>query len=260
MLNKLLYRRRFIDIHVVEHCNLNCKCCAHYSPIAKKEYIDTDKLEEMYLSLKPYFSKYFNSIHLLGGEPLLHPNIIDIIKLTREYFPKTEIQIITNGIKLLLLDDDFFDICSKYKIKFYISKYPIKVDYNKIEKKLSKFKIKYYITDEIKNFVNYSLDLSGKQDCNYSYNKCKYAGKCIQLKDNKIYPCFQIAYIEHFNHYFNENLMVNEGDYLDIRKPIKMDEFIKFIHSSKPFCKYCNIKNIKNVNWKRSKKSKREWV
>ena len=42
-----------------------------------------------------------NIIHLMGGEPLLNPNCERFFELTRKYFDKTEIKLITNGILLL---------------------------------------------------------------------------------------------------------------------------------------------------------------
>lgn len=31
--------------HLADHCNLNCKCCDHFSPIAKEQYADLASFE-----------------------------------------------------------------------------------------------------------------------------------------------------------------------------------------------------------------------
>lgn len=36
----------FIDIHLVEHCNLNCFCCNHFSQLADEEYTDLVSFEK----------------------------------------------------------------------------------------------------------------------------------------------------------------------------------------------------------------------
>ena len=36
----------FIDIHLVEHCNLNCFCCNHFSQLADEEYTDLASFEK----------------------------------------------------------------------------------------------------------------------------------------------------------------------------------------------------------------------
>lgn len=39
-------RLRF-DVHLVEHCNLNCRYCGHYSPLAKEEYLAPDESKRL---------------------------------------------------------------------------------------------------------------------------------------------------------------------------------------------------------------------
>ena len=34
-----------IDIHLVDHCNLNCRGCTHFSPLAQEFYLDLDSYE-----------------------------------------------------------------------------------------------------------------------------------------------------------------------------------------------------------------------
>ena len=43
----------FLQIHLTEHCNLNCKSCAHFSPIAKEHFVDINILEETYKKSQP---------------------------------------------------------------------------------------------------------------------------------------------------------------------------------------------------------------
>lgn len=252
--------KKFLDVHIVEHCNLNCKSCAHFSPLAKPSFIELNELEIMYKNILPIYKYYFKSIHLLGGEPLLHPNIENIIELTRKYFPRTEIQIVTNGIKLLSMPKSFFETCSRNQIVFYISQYPIFKRYEKICNKLEKYKIKYICSEKIEKFLNYFLDEEGKQNPIESYKKCKYGGHCIQLKNNKLYPCFQIAHIKHVNEYFGTNFEHKNGDFLDLEKKISRKEFKKFVLTSKPFCRYCNMDKMCEIKLDVSKKQREEWI
>lgn len=250
--------KRFLDIHIVEHCNLNCKSCAHFSPVAEQSCISIDELEKMYKNLQPIYNKFFNSLHLMGGEPLLHPKIAQIIELTRNYFPKTEIQIVTNGIKVLQMPELFWKVCSKNHVTFYISQYPLSIDYQKICEKLKKYRIKFIISKPIDSFICYLLDSKGKQNPSESYKKCEYAGYCIQLKDNKLFPCFQSAHINHINKHFGTNFMYQDGDYLSLDQPISKQMFKQFIFTPRPFCKYCNMNDQHQTTWETSKKAKEE--
>ena len=33
------------EVHIVEHCNLNCKQCEHFSPLAEKSYLPVERYE-----------------------------------------------------------------------------------------------------------------------------------------------------------------------------------------------------------------------
>lgn len=252
--------KHFLDIHIVEHCNLNCKSCAHFSPIAKQSYINLEELEKMYKYLKPIFNKFFKSIHLMGGEPLLHPEINRIIKITRDYFPNTEIQIVTNGVKILEMPKEFFELCTKNNVMFYISQYPININYEKILETMKKYQIKVKISKKIDQFLCYRLDTSGSQNPVESYSKCEYAGYCIQLKNNKLFPCFQSAHIEHINKHFNTKFVYQKGDYLELDKPISKKMFKNFINKPIPFCRYCKTNEQYATKWEISNKSKEEWI
>lgn len=250
---------RFLEIHIVEHCNLNCKGCAHFAPIAEKSCISLNKLESMYKNLKPIYNSFFKSIHLIGGEPLLHPEIGKVIELTRKYFPKKEIQIVTNGIKIPKMPEEFFEKCNKNNIVFNISRYPISINYKEICKKLRKYKIKVLISKKIKKFIYYPLDSKGEKNPLESYNKCKYGGKCIQLKDNKLFSCFLSAYISHINKYYGTCFTHQKEDYLMIDRPITKEVFQNFVSTPKPFCKFCKMKESNKFKWQLSTKKKEEW-
>ena len=66
---------RYLDIHVVDHCNLRCAGCLHFAPLATEHFIDLaayDRDLEMLAAVEG-IEGYFDCICLMGGEPLLHP-------------------------------------------------------------------------------------------------------------------------------------------------------------------------------------------
>lgn len=56
------------EMHIADHCNLNCKGCTHFSPIFEKELPDFKTRMKDVAWLKSKFSNvlYFS---ILGGEP-----------------------------------------------------------------------------------------------------------------------------------------------------------------------------------------------
>ena len=82
------YKKVYIEI--TNCCNLNCSFC---SPVTKeKRYMTTSEFEHILKEVK----KVTDYIYLhVKGEPLLHPNLIDILKLAEKYHLK--ITLTTNG-------------------------------------------------------------------------------------------------------------------------------------------------------------------
>ena len=127
-----------LEFHVVDHCNLNCNGCLHFSNISEKNFLDINLLKDRLQRLSQIFGK-IDLLRILGGEPLLHPHIINIIEMTRNYFPFSKIDLVTNGLLLNKMSDDFFNVCYKNKIVISIS------NYIPLSNNIKKIKINYYI-------------------------------------------------------------------------------------------------------------------
>lgn len=63
-------------------------------------------------------------LRLLGGEPLLSKQINDYIDLTRRYQPEADLHLVTNGILLWRIPDEFFETVRRNRITVQISNYP----------------------------------------------------------------------------------------------------------------------------------------
>lgn len=59
----------------MEHCNLKCAGCTHFSSIAKEEYLDIGEFQKDITRISELTNSRARFINLLGGEPLLHPQV-----------------------------------------------------------------------------------------------------------------------------------------------------------------------------------------
>lgn len=121
------------EVHLTEHCNLNCKGCDNYSPLAEKEFLDIEEFKRDCGRLSELFKGKIEELSLLGGEPLLHPQIADFLEISRKNFPIGEIRIITNGLLLPKMNEKFWENCRKYDIVISPTRYPINFDYEGVE-------------------------------------------------------------------------------------------------------------------------------
>lgn len=251
------------EVQLVEHCNLNCAGCSHFSPLADKEFLDVLEYEKDLKCLSSLFDGEANFIRLMGGEPLLHPELKKIIELTRKYFPDCIIDLDTNGILLLSMNKEFFNVLKENNIFLTITKYPIKLDYKKIEEKCSEEKIKFRYFDNqiVRKFIHLPLDLEGRQLIEKNFYNCYLANCCHTLKHGKMFTCSTVPHVHHFNKYYNCNLKVSKNDYIDIYKVKNKEEILNFLAKPIPFCRYCNVnKRTYNHNWKKSSHDINEWT
>jgi MoaA/NifB/PqqE/SkfB family radical SAM enzyme len=274
--NMLKNRKRKLlrfDVPIAEQCNLSCKGCLHFSPLAHKAFIDIEKYEMDCKKISELSNGELDELRLLGGEPLLNPQIIDIIKISRAYFPHCAIWIITNGTLLKNQPDEFWDCCRTNNILIRISVYPINLDYAFIIDKAKAHDTRLEFSGKIISnngkmeaaenllWVKHPIDINGRQNPKKSNTLCGHSNTCFQLVDGKLYKCNRIAYIKYFNSYFNVNLEVTKDDYIDIYKAKDMDEILDKLRKPAPFCRYCKLDTLyNNVGWERSKKEISEWI
>jgi MoaA/NifB/PqqE/SkfB family radical SAM enzyme len=202
-------------------------------------------------------------IDLLGGEPLLHPELVNIVAIARKYF-EGDINIVTNGVLLVKMPEAFWQSCHENNIGIIISGYPIKLKMSEIQKLADRSNVKLVIrgsTNDIKIWNKVPYDLSGKQNPVRNFRICYGANMCINLENGRLATCPIPFVIKQFNNYFHQNIPVLETDTIDIYKVKSIDEIFNFLRRPNTQCKYCNLDGIKyGVNWSVSKKELSEWV
>ena len=112
------------SIMVTEACTLKCKLCLAYSPYYR-EYHTMNK-EEMEKILENYFAivDEVEKLSITGGEPLLNPQLKDLINIIMSYADRIgkEIILITNGT--LALSEDILEVLDKSdKVKVIVNHY-----------------------------------------------------------------------------------------------------------------------------------------
>jgi len=261
----------WLEVNLVDHCNLNCQMCDHFSPIACETFLDLETFTKDMKRLAELSGGEIGRMKLQGGEPLLHDDINDFIKITRYYFPKTELYLFTNGILLLKKEKDkkgnLWKICKDCDVEIQLTQYPINLNFQAIEDKAKEYGVKLIRfmnaadrkLEGVKFSVKHPFDLSGNQE-HYRFISCYQFNESITLKDGKIYTCPIIPYVNHFNDYFNQNLEITKEDYIDIYKAKSYEELAEFVTKRVPFCRYCDVKNRTSFEWKQSERSINEWT
>lgn len=255
------------SIHLVDHCNLNCKSCSHFSCLAKKGdfELNLSDFKRDIVRLRKITRGKINILELYGGEPLLHSNVLPFMKYARLVFPKALIRFITNGILLPQQKPEFWRMAHRYNILISPTKYPIHVDWDRVTELAKKYKcdIDFFGGTGYcqKTLYHKPLDIMGRQNGAESFINCQHT-RCINLYKGRLYHCPIVAYIHYFNRQFGTNLRPCAGDSLDIyEENLTPQDVFNYCARPIPFCRYCFSRATTHGHpWEITKKDISEWT
>ncbi len=88
----------FLETMATQVCNLSCLGCTNYSDLQHKGYVTWDEIKT---DLTDWLSVVdINDFGIMGGEPLVNPEIRKWLLGIRELMPTTQIRFTTNGTLL----------------------------------------------------------------------------------------------------------------------------------------------------------------
>ncbi len=253
------------EMDVAGHCNMACAGCAHFSPLCHEEYADLTETERDFARLAQLFGAEVEYIHLLGGEPLLHPQIAEFAALARRYFTVGRIEIVTNGLLLPKQDERFWQVCRDCGITLSVTRYPINFAYDELPALAALHRVAFqfynHSGDETVKFNKLTLDPLGGHNPDFSFLNCYLANECIFLHHGRLYPCSVISHVRYFNAFFNKNLSVTDKDSIDIYAAQSGKEIFEFLAQPVPFCAYCDIAGRQHsLPWRTSERDISEWT
>lgn len=235
---KSIYEGIMIEIHLVNHCNLNCNSCNHFSPLAKPWFITKESLQNSLQLIKDNIPNVKNLI-LLGGEPTLHPELLTLCRLTKEMMPEIEISVMSNGKNLTQVLKDSAEY-EQLGIHFAICDYPTHTNHDQVQELIEKG-IGDYVNTRIlmsSSLVN-SINTLEDPILNF-YNCSHHMLPCFTVEEDKLFVC---PFASHSKHYFQkckEQYPITKYDYLNIADIQGNIELLQdFIFTPKPICAYC---------------------
>lgn len=265
-----------LGFHLVDACNLNCRGCFHFSPLAargKNMWVaDPAEFDRDMGRLKELTGGELATITLFGGEPLLHPQAYEFPYIVKKHFPNTFVEFMTNGILLPQQDETFWKSIEVNDVNIAWGKYPVGEEINrKIEMTLEEKCRKYrnFTQEENKTLSKQIYDFEakgergqrGQNDCRYQWIHCWAANTCIQLRNHRIYPCVQSAYASILTDFFNLGSKESKLDSIDIYQAQDYGEILDFIARPIPFCRFCKMeKQVDGYRYGHSKCELKEWT
>ncbi|MGE5531353.1 MAG: radical SAM protein [Bacteroidota bacterium] len=108
---------RTLEYSAAYHCNLACNQCSHLSPYTAPRFPEPDSLRADLARLEPVL--HTPEFRLLGGEPLLNPDLTLLAQIVRDSGIADTIAITTHGVRLHRMDHELWEQIDTLRVTIY---------------------------------------------------------------------------------------------------------------------------------------------
>lgn len=238
-----------LETNITYYCQNTCIGCNHMIPAFKKPYhVDIEVIRKDIEAMKQIcHTKEFS---VVGGEPTLHPKVVEIIKMVKESGISDEVITYTNGQALNHLSDDYYRFLDRLIVD------PYKID----------DKQKQYITDKCKEYdlplewhttTFRSQFLKDKRDDSYAYSlfsTCWFRYNRSAIDEGYFYRCCSDQFISKF--LLNKDKTV-DGIAIEGLTEETLQEYLNPINTPE-ICAYCCGNSGEPMEWKET--SRENWL
>lgn len=249
----------YIETHLADHCNLNCRGCGHFSPLSEPHLADPTSFGRDIARLSDVFEG-IEAIHLLGGEPLLHPQVALFARYARGAFPRAGVRLVTNGLLLPRMTAGFWTSMSELGVRIDVTRYPVQLDEQAIRALAARHGVAVRFTEMRTRFFTVPLRASGDRDPARSFSACKRLFDCAMVRDGRLYGCPVAPLSGIFAEKFGWPPPPGPADSLDLDGPLDAETVLEFLSSPTPQCRFCDGAAVRWSDWGRSTKSSDEWT
>jgi organic radical activating enzyme len=106
-----------LDVATADHCNLRCAGCSHMSPFLESRLQPEDELARDLNRLATLL--HAGEIRFVGGEPLLHPRIVPLLKAARVSGIAERVVLFTNGLQLHTAPAELWEHVDVVRLNLY---------------------------------------------------------------------------------------------------------------------------------------------
>ncbi len=234
-----------LDLNVAESCNFTCTSCSHAAPVNARYMMLPEELGRDLAAIKPFM--HFNRLQMVGGEPTLHPNLPEMMRVARASGVGDEISVITNGSLLRRMPNDFWRELNTLQLSIYPRLDPDIPEFAKY--KCEEFKRAFHFTV----FTDFYQQIRKEPNDGQHFHSCHWRNDCWTLHRGYFYFCPQSLF-------FPKSILGHESiDGLPVGD-LTEEKLDAFLTRKEPLetCKICMANEMRLASWKESKRS--DWV
>lgn len=118
-------RLNYTEIYITNVCNYSCDHCQSFNNFLFKGHQRWKDYKYDYQRMSEKLD--IDCVQIIGGEPTLNPDFKEWVTGISQLWPKTKLQISTNGSNLARLDSEIYDTLCKHKGTLWITCHDIKI-------------------------------------------------------------------------------------------------------------------------------------
>jgi hypothetical protein len=227
----------YVECHIVENINQESNRCGHFSPLAGPQEADPVAFERDMRQLASRFANIKN-IRLMGGEPTLHPKLELFVEAARAAFPNADLRIVTNGLRLKIMHEGFWETCRRANVELDLSLYPVMDKaFPTLEQLCEQKGIKLNVVRQTSfmAFVNPKGDSNPAESMTY----CRKMFYCPFLKNSRLHVCALPAVIGYYNDRFGQSIPGDAGiDIFDTA--LDGHQILERLQTPVATCRFCS--------------------
>lgn len=226
-----------VEIIATDHCNTSCRSCNHGSPMLARYTVEPESVHRDCSILAKVYRPPI--IKVLGGEPLLHKRLAEVIQAARSTGICDYFYLLTNGLLLDKMGDDVWDAIEELEVSCYPG-----LTKTEDNLKLARAKAKEHgVKLRVSTFENFrhTMTTAGTQDESLVadvYRTCKIAHVwgCHGFRDGYFYKCPQSLHLRSMVEGLAESDRIPIEDH-----PEFQSQLLNYLNSPSPLsaCHYC---------------------
>jgi organic radical activating enzyme len=230
-----------VEVNAAWHCNINCRWCSHASPTSQVRYARSAEVGAGLAVLASFMR--VDHMRLLGGEPLLHPDLVELVEVARSSGITETVRVLTNGLLLHTVPVEFWRLVDEVHVSVYPSTAGAiarRVDGLREAAAAGGARLKLLYFDRFR--VAYRAPGQDGELTERIYRTCQIGNvwRCLTLEAGRLYRCPQAAHV-HLSDRYKGCRSSHGADYLEVDRIASVGELVDWLVRPEPLasCQVC---------------------
>lgn len=189
-----------LEFHAAHGCNLGCDHCSHFSNYLDGQSVPAHEAEAAFSTWQD--KMFVPKVKILGGEPLLNPELGEILIAARRSWPQARMMLHTNGM-LLAKHPRLPDILAEHGIHLFLSWHSQEPTYlqafERILDMVAQWNVTYTVAPSILQWRGITNGVGSamrpwQSEPRTAWENCR-ARYAVQLHAGRLWKCPPLAYL-----------------------------------------------------------------